>query len=121
MEFKIPMVIHDKHGGFSLTNRIHGELEKRKVPWLSRLGKSGSCWYLPYEDGEDLRRDETFVDIVRHLFRELEAKENELDWREWKALEQETLDGLRVVDVRVVIEVHDHDGKETVRVTGGTW
>jgi hypothetical protein len=62
------------------------------------------------------------VDVVRQLEVELAAATADMnDWTQRRALERELLHGLKVVQVRVVLEIHDDDGKESVRVTGGTW
>lgn len=122
IEWKIPMVIHVDHGGFSLTATVHERLETAGVSWLSRCDRaSDDRWYLPFDD-EGLRRDPDLVDVVRQLEVELEAATAELeDWSDRQVLERQLLHGLRVVNVRIVVEVLDDDGKETVRVTGGSW
>lgn len=126
MEWKFPMVLHTEFGGFHLTQEMVNRLLERKCEWASQCQKStGSnpMWFVPYGDGsDDLRKDEDLVAVVRELTEEFEAKAKTLDtWRERADLRRDMLTNLRVVDVRVVIEIDDNDGKETVRVTGGTW
>jgi len=123
MEWKVPLVIHTDFGGFGLTSLMHERLLERKVPWLERCQKTaGNRWYLPYEDDDELRRDPDLVDVVRQLEVELAAASSDMgNWAERRELERAYLHGLKVVEVTVVLEINDHDGKETVRVTGGTW
>lgn len=123
MDWKVPLVIHTDFGGFALTSRMHGLLLERGAPWLERCQKtSDGRWYLPYQENDELRRDEHLVEVVRQLETEFAVATADVDdWTERRALEREMLHGLRVVDVRVVVEIDDHDGKETVRVTGGVW
>lgn len=123
MDWKIPVVIHADFGGFALTSRMHELLLERGAPWLERCQRtSDGRWYLPYEEDDELRRDDHLVAVVRQLEAELDSRSQDLEsWQDRRALERELLHGLKVVDVRVVVEIDDHDGKETVRVTGGAW
>jgi hypothetical protein len=123
LEWRVPMVLHADHGAFALTALMHERLAEREVPWLGRCQRaSDDRWYMPAEEVE-LRRDPDLVDVVRQLEVELAAATSSLEeWGERRDLEHRLLHGLRVVSVRVVIEINDDDdGKETVRVTGGTW
>jgi hypothetical protein len=126
MEWTFPMVIHMEFGGFGLTEEIVRRLGERNCAWVGECQHSAGSnprWYLPYRDGSDeLRKDADLVAVVRELTEEYESRSKDLQsWRERTDLRQNMLNNLRVVDVRVVIEINDHDGKETVRVTGGTW
>lgn len=120
MEMKVQLVLHRTHGGFSLTREIVDRLRERRVPWIGRLGDGGDRWYLP-SDGEDLRRDQDLVDVVREIEFEMSEASKRLDWRARELLERQLLDGLRAVTVTVAIDVEDYDGLETVRVRGGIW
>ena len=126
MEWKFPMVIHTEYGGFGLNDEMIRRLTERGCKWVSECSKAAGSnprWYLPYRDGEDdLRKDEDLVAVINELTEEHEFHVEKMKaWRERADHRRETLCNLRVVDVRVVIEIDDHDGKETVRVTGGTW
>lgn len=122
LEWIVPMVVHTDFGGFALTAVMHERLQTTEVPWLSRCERaSDDRWYMPADD-DMLRRDPDLVKVVRQLEAELELRASELDdWSERQPLERQLLHGLRVVDVRIVVEIEEFDGKETVRVTGGTW
>ena len=123
MEWKIPIVIRTDYGGFGLTALMHERLLERQVSWLERCQRtSDGRWFLPYDEDDELRRDPDLVDVVRQLEVELAAAVSDMkDWTERRRLELELLHGLKVVQATVVIEIHDHDGKETIRVTGGAW
>ena len=123
MEFKIPIVIHVDYGGFTLTGRVHELLAERKVPWLKRCAKTADGrWFLPHKEDDELRRDPDLVEVVRELEGEFVAAITDInDWTARNRLEQQLLHGLKVVNVTVSIEIEEHDGKETVRVTGGNW
>jgi len=123
MEFHVPVAVHVSHGGFGLTPVMHERLLERDVSWLARCGRAsdGRRWYLP-SDGDELRRDPDLVEVVRQLEHELEERTAGVEsWAERADIERRLLDGVRVARVRIVIEVEDDDGRETIRVTGGTW
>lgn len=120
------MVIHTEFGGFHLTEEIIRRLTERGCDWVSECVKtSGSypLWFLPYGDGrDDLRKDENLVAVIQELTEECDSRSEPLKtWRERAELRRDVLANLKVVEVRVVIEIEEHDGKESVRVTGGTW
>ena len=125
LNFKL--VIHTEFGGFSLTQEMVDRLAERGCKWADKCGKSyGSNpkYYIPYEDDDELkyRSDADLIAVVEELTEEFESKVKELtDWRERRQLERTMLDGLKVVEVNVSVEIEDHDGKETVRVHGGAW
>lgn len=123
MEWKIPLVVHTDYGGFGLTSLMRERLQERQVPWIERCQPtSDGRWYLPYNEGDEFRRDSDLVDVVRQLEIEFAAMVSDItDWTERQKIERNLLHGLQVVEVQVVLEIHDHDGKETVRVTGGRW
>jgi hypothetical protein len=119
IERRIPLVLHDEFGGFSLTARIHDLLEARGTSWLARCARtSDGRWFLP--SGEDeLRCDQDLIDVVLELQQELERLTEDVeDWSERRRIEQQLLHGLRVVQATVVIEIDDLDGRERVIVTG---
>ena len=126
MEWKVLMVIHTEFGGFHLTNEILRRLTERGCDWVSECGKAGGNpprGFLPYREGrDDLRKDEDLVAVVQELTEEYNSKAETLEsWRERAELRTVMLGNLKVVEVRIVIEIEDFDGKESVRVTGGTW
>lgn len=126
MEFVVPVVLHTEFGGFHLTGEMIERLTKRKCEWVSKCRKtegSNPRWYMPFDDGSnELRRDPDLVAVVQELADEYEkACEGIEVWQERTKLRQTMLANLEVVHVRVVIEIDDHDGRETVHVTGGAW
>lgn len=126
MDWTFSMVIHTEFGGFHLTDEIVRRLTERGCDWISECVKSGETapmWFLPYRNGsDDLRKDEDLVAVVQELSEECDSKAKDLDtWRERAELRRDVLGNLKVVQVHIAIEIEEHDGKETVRVTGGTW
>jgi len=126
MELKIPMVLNVEYGGCHLTEEVIRRLTARGCKWVSECQKSEGSrprWFLPYRGGDDsLRADEDLVAVVRELTKEYEAKTEHLEsWQARAELRRDLLADLAVVEVRVLVEVHDQDGKEFVRVAGGTW
>lgn len=123
MSMSFQMVIHVDFGGFSLTRSVYERLKQRGVEWLPRCAKNSmGCWYLPYEDGEELRRDPDLIEVVRQLEAEVEEFGAKLEtWEERRDLERRLLGGIRNITVHVNIEIEEHAGRETVRVTGGAW
>jgi hypothetical protein len=72
------------------------------------------------DEEEELRRDKDLVAVIKELEEEFESRvENIESWRGRAKIQQEMLRGLKVVSVRVGIEILDYDGKEQVRVFGG--
>jgi hypothetical protein len=132
MEWKIPVVINDDYGGFSLTQEIVNRLKKRDCTWVDKCGyvPSSRHYYLPYRhefdgDPDELRKDPDLVAVVREVSAEydaiVDADDCVLSWREQVELRRKMIGCLHVADVRIRIEIESHDGKESVRVTGGTW
>lgn len=123
MNISFDMVIHAGFGAFSLTDEIVDRLRKRGCAWASDVAKAGATgtWYLPARivDDDEARRDPDLVAVVKELEEELESRvENVESWREREAIEQQMLNGLKVVTVQVSVEILDHDGRESVRVFG---
>lgn len=126
MDLKFSMVIHTEFGGFGLNEEMVRRLTERGCKWISECTKTpGSLpkWYLPYRDGRDeLRKDEDLVAVVAELTQEYDVKCKELkSWQERAELRTTMQANLKVVEVTVDIEIEDHDGKESVRVSGGCW
>lgn len=126
MEWTVPVVLHTEFGGFHLTTEMVDRLKKRKCAWVSKCHSTDGrhpYWYLPYDDdSNELRRDPDLVAVVEELTAEYDAAcENIEGWKERTELRQSMLANLQVVQIRIVIEIEDHDGRETVHVTGGAW
>lgn len=121
MKIKVQMVLHDAFGGFGLTRVMYERLEERGVAWLSRCARyANDRWHLPYEDGDEIRRDPDLVEVVKELEVEFEETCSAIDdWEERGDIERRLLHGVRAVTVHVTIDVEDHDGREHVRVYGG--
>lgn len=121
MHLSFEMVIHTHFGGFSLTDEIVERLRARGCPWIDQIAKASPSgpWYAPAQDGDEFRRDEHLVAVVKELEEELESRvENVKSWRDRAAIEQDLLHGLKVVTVHIDVEILDDDGKESVRVHG---
>jgi len=133
MEWKVPIVIHDEFGGFGLTPEMVRRLKGRGCEWVNKCGHdhNKTRYWLPSQDGmddeaENLRMDKDLIAVVRELTEEYEKIVDResgeiLSWREKTNLRQEMLANLKIVQVRIVIEIEDFDGRESVSVTGGTW
>lgn len=132
MEWTVPIVIHDEFGGFSLTPEMVQRLKKRGCKWADKCGTNHrkDQYWLPSDydignEADNLRMDQDLVEVVRELTEEykkiVDKKDEILSWREKADLQREMLANLKVIDVRIVIEIDDFDGKETVSVAGGAW
>jgi len=126
LEFKTPLVINDAFGGFSLTAEMVRRLKERGCGWADDCYQTSdpNVYYPPYRDNlkDTLRNDEDLVAVVRELTVEYDKKAEDIEsWQERRVLAQELLADLKVVEVRVLIQIDDYDGKESVSVSGGLW
>lgn len=130
MQWTVKIIIHDEWGGFHLTSEMVKMLKARGCKWADRCGgPHGGAYYLPSSEGdnyENFRKDPIFVAVVEELTERYEGettntKEKWIPWRKRAELRRDLLANLKVVEVTVVLEIEDLDGREKVRVTGGVW
>lgn len=101
IQFQVPMVINADHGGYGLSRAASVEVARRKgLPTREEGGGLfvGAGW-------------ETVASTVRRDDPDLVAVVREMGAAAGR--------DLKVVEVTVCIDIEDHDGRETVRVSGG--
>jgi len=100
---EIQVVISVDEDGFMLNDEVVRRLERR--------GCEPGCWYLP-ADGHALRKNPSFVAVVRELNEEYLHRSDMMDWREAKELEAALMGGLRLGEVVLTILIDDEAGRE---------
>jgi len=110
---EIQVVISVDEDGFMLNDEVVRRLERRGCEWTSRLARAPrpGCWYLP-ADGHALRKNPSFVAVVRELNEEYLHRSDMMDWREAKELEAALMGGLRLGEVVLTILIDDEAGRE---------